>query len=386
MSLRSDWTHSRRAGCLGRWSDGLDGDDRDSFESKYGLTVNTDITRMLGIRYPIVLPQMTRVATPPLVAAVSEAGGLGVLATASLGPVATRDAIREVRRRTQAPFGVGVALLAPGGRENAEVALAEKVGVIVFSLGKGDWLVPAAHEFGGRVVATVTTERHARAAERQGCDAVQVVGHEAAGHGSAIASMVLIPTIRDAIEIPIIAAGGFADGRGLVAALALGASAVAMGTRFAVAAESPLHARTKASVLELSADDTMYGDEFDGMDSRVLRTDHTQRLASEKPGLWNALRASRPLAQELGVPWPQLVGRVLARGPVRTLQLARMAGSQLAMKRAIEDGDLEHGIQPIGQAQGLIKDAPPVAELMRRILAEAADSAAAVEDAGSRRR
>lgn len=345
--------------------------------------MQTDVTHLLGIRHPILLPQMTHVSTPPLVAAVSEAGGLGVLATASLGPGAVRDAIREVRKRTDAPFGVGVPLLAPGGRENAEVALSEEVGVIVFSLGKGDWLVPAAHEYGGVVIATVTTERHARAAERQGCDAVQVVGHEGAGHGSAITSLVLIPTIRDAVRIPIVAAGGFADGRGLVAALTLGAGAVAMGTRFAAAAESPLHARTLDTVLEKSATDTLYGDRFDGMDGRVLRTERTERLARERPGLWRALAASRTLAAELQVPWPRLVARVLARGPGPALRMARMASAQTRMRRAIEDGDLEQGLQPIGQVQGLVKDAPPAAELMRRILAEASAAARAVDEAGS---
>ncbi len=345
--------------------------------------METEVTRLLGIRHPVVLPQMTRISTPPLVAAVSEAGGLGVLATASLGPDTTRDAIREVRKRTRAPFGVGIPLLTPGGRENAEVALAEKVGVIVYSLGKGDWLVPAAHAYGGLVVATATTERHARAAERQGCDAVQIVGHEGAGHGSGIASMVLVPTIRDAVQIPIIAAGGFADGRGLVAALALGAGAVAMGTRFAAAAESPLHARTLANVLDRKADDTLYGDRFDGMNGRVLRTEHTEQLAGERPKLWNALGASRTLAAEIGVPWPRLVRQVLARGPGSTLRMARMAGAQVAMQRAIEDGDLERGLQPIGQAQGLVKDAPPAAELMRRIVTEAAAAAQAVAAASS---
>jgi len=344
----------------------------------------TALTRMLGIRHPIVLAQMTRVSTPPLVAAVSAAGGLGVLATATLGPESTRNAIRDIRRRTDAPFGVGVPLLLPTGRQNIEVALAEHVPVIVFSLGSGAWIVPAAREYGGRVIATVTNERHARAAERAGCDAVQVTGNEAAGHGSRVGSLVLVPTIRDAVAIPVIAAGGFGDGRGLIAALALGAGAIAMGTRFAAAAESPLHPTTLRSVLEKGAEDTLYTDRFDGMECRVLRTSRTERLDRERPGLMPALIASRELSRDLGVPWPRLVGRILRAGPERALRLARMGGAQLAMQRAIEQGDLSRGVQPIGQVQGLVRDAPPVAAIIRRVMDEAEQAVAGLSGAAGK--
>ncbi|MAT83869.1 MAG: enoyl-ACP reductase [Gammaproteobacteria bacterium] len=341
---------------------------------------DTTVTRLLGIRHPILLAQMTRVSTPALVAAVSEAGGLGVLATATLSADATRQAIREIRRRTDAPFGVGVPLLLPTGRENAEAALAERVPVIVFSLGNGAWLVPRAREYGGRIIATVTTARHAQAAARAGCDAVQVIGNEGAGHGSAVGSLVLLPTIRDAVSIPIIAAGGFGDGRGLVAALALGAGAVAMGTRFATAAESPLHPATLQHVLEKQSEDTLYTDRFDGMDCRVLRTPRSERLERERGGLMTALAASPGLARDLGLPWLGLLARILRHGPEHTLRLARMGAAQRAMQRAIEEGDLERGVQPIGQVQGLVRDAPPAADILRRMMEEAARAAAGIEE------
>lgn len=333
--------------------------------------MQTPLTQRLGLRHPIVLPQMTRVAVPALVAAVSEAGGLGILATAHLGPDQTRAAIREVRARTAAPFGVGAPLLVPDGARNVEVALEERVPVVNFSLGRGDWIVPRAHAYGGLVLATVTTERHARAAEGFGCDAVIAVGNEAAGHGSGIGSLVLVRALAARLRIPVIASGGFSDGHALVAALALGASAVAMGTRFATASESPLHDRTRRELLARDTGDTLYSDRFDGMDCRVLRAPGAERMLRERPGLLAALRASRELAQERRVSPLRLVAQVLRRGPADTLRLSRMAGAQEAMRRAIEDGDLERGVQPAGQVLGMIEDSPSAAELLARIALEA---------------
>jgi len=343
--------------------------------------LRTALTDLLGTDLPIVLAGMTRVSVPRLVAAVSNAGGLGILATAALAPEATRAAIRQVRDLTSRPFGVGVPLLIPGAQENAEVALDERVPVINFSLGKGDWIVTRAHAYGGKVIATVTNERHARAAERYGCDAVMATGHEAAGHGGAVTSLVLIPTLADALRVPVIAVGGIADGRGLAAALALGAAGVAMGTRFCVCRESPLHARTAAALLESGAEDTLYTDRFDGMDCRVLRTPSAERLAWSRTSWWDALRGSRSLAREMGVAWSRLFVGVLLQGPERTVHLARAAGAARAMQLAIEDGDLERGVQPVGQVQALVRDAPPVAELMVRILRETVEARAVLDAA-----
>ena len=173
----------------------------------------------------------------------------------------------------------------PGARENAEVILEEKVPVVNVSLGKCDWIAERAHKYGGKVIATVTTEKHAIAAEKQGADALQVTGNEAAAHGSQVTTLVLAPAIVKAVKIPVVAIGGFADGHGLAAALALGAEGIGMGTRLSMTKESPVHELTKKAQLEASIDDTIYSNRFDGLYCRVLKIAPGRKIdqAGHKP-------------------------------------------------------------------------------------------------------
>lgn len=332
--------------------------------------MKTRITELLGIQYPLVLPGMSWVSTPELVAAVSNAGGLGILASGPLTPESTREAIVRIRELTDKPFGIGVTLLMPGAQENAEVALAEKVPVINFSLGKGDWLVERAHAYGGKVIATVVSEKHARSAEAMGADALLVTGHEAAAHGGAVTSMVLIPAIAAKVSIPIIATGGFADGRGLMAALSLGADAIAMGSRFATSSESPLHDRTKQAVLEKSEQDTLYSNNFDGIHARVMRTPHAIRV-TRKPmnfllACMHAMRTAVMVKQPI---WKVMLG-LLAR--VHQVKLLAYFGASVPqIKAATVEGNLLKGVQFIGQSQGLIQDVATVEDIVTRTMAEA---------------
>ena len=142
------------------------------------MSVSTRVTKLFNIKHPLILPGMSWISTPKLVAAVSNAGGLGILATGPLSAAQTREAIREIRTLTDKPFGIGATLLMPGATENAKVALEEKVPVINFSLGKGDWLVKEAHKYGGKVIATVVSEKHAKSAESIGADCLLVTGKE----------------------------------------------------------------------------------------------------------------------------------------------------------------------------------------------------------------
>nr|WP_281397202.1 nitronate monooxygenase [Chitinivorax tropicus] len=332
--------------------------------------MKTRLTELLGIEHPIVCPGMSWIAVPELVAAVSEAGGLGILATGPLSPEQTRSAIRRIRELTNKPFGIGCTLMMPGAKENAEVALAEQVPVINFSLGKGDWIVTRAHAYGGKVIATVVTEKHAQAAERIGCDALLVTGHEAAAHGGEVTSLVLVPAIARLVQIPIIATGGFGNGGGLLAALALGAEGVAMGTRFAMTQESPLHANTKTAITGKQVADTLYSTRFDGIPCRVMKTPRTDALQKKPMGLLKALFTALSVAKSMQVPIPKLLLGTLLKGPATMLQIAYFGAATPRFKLATEQGNLEQGVQMIGQIQGLIDDVPTVAALMERIVEE----------------
>lgn len=332
--------------------------------------MQTRLTALLGIEYPIILAGMSWISTPELVAAVSNAGGLGVLALGPLSPQDTREAILKIRSLTDKPFGVGCTLLMPGATENAEVALELQVPVINFSLGKGDWLIKRCHAYGGKAIATVTTAKHALAAQAQGADAIMATGHEAAAHGGDVTSLVLVPSLVDALAIPVIACGGFADGRGLLAALALGASGIAMGSRFATCFESPVHQHTKQAVLQKDQHATIYSSNFDGLPARYMQTPNATRL-TQKPmnffvAAWQAMLAARQLNISL---WKIMAGLVVEPKKIRLLACFGAATPRL--KAATEQGDLARGMQFIGQSQGLINDIPTAQVLMQRIIDEA---------------
>ncbi len=333
--------------------------------------MKTKITELFGIRYPIVLSGMSWISTPKMVAAVSNAGGLGILATGPLHPDETRAAIREIRSLTDKPFGANATLLFPGAARNAKVLLEEKVPVINFSLGKGDWLVRAAHEYGGKVVATVVNHRHAKRAEEYGTDALLVTGHEAAAHGGDVTSLVLVPSIAASVKIPVIAAGGFADGRGLAAALALGAEGIAMGTRFMTTQESPLHDTFKKLSIEKDITDTLYSDRFDGLPCRVLDTLAARKAIRRGLNLPAALFTSQDIARQLRLPYAKLFMGVVASGWKNAKQLAFMANAFKAIRIATENGDNDKGVLTVGQATGLVHDIPTVDQLIERMAAEA---------------
>lgn len=333
--------------------------------------MKTRITELFGIKYPIILSGMSWISVPKMVAAVSNAGGLGILATGPLGREQTREAIREIRRLTDKPFGANASLMFPGAEDNAKVLLEEKVPVINFALGKGDWIVEKAHAYGGKVVATVVNARHAGRAQDYGCDGVIATGHEAAAHGEELTSFILIPSLVNILKIPVIAAGGIADGRGLVAALALGAEGVAMGTRLMTTKESPLHDTFKKLSMEMDVTDTLYSSRFDGIPCRVMKTEAARKAIARGLDLPAAFFTSRDIAKQINLPYFKLFLGVMASGWKNARQLAFMANAFKAIRLATEDGDNEQGVLPVGQVQGLLKDEPTVAELFERVIAEA---------------
>ncbi|MGQ9842677.1 MAG: NAD(P)H-dependent flavin oxidoreductase [Spirochaetota bacterium] len=333
--------------------------------------MKTRITKLFGIKYPIILPGMSWISTPELVAAVCNAGGTGYLATGPLTPEQTRQAIRKIRELTDKPFGAGCTLIMPGARENAQVMLEEQVPIINVSLGKCDWIAERAHKYGGKVIATVVTEKHAIAAEKQGADALQVTGHEAAAHGGMVTTFVLVPAIVDKVKIPVVAVGGIADGRGMAAALALGAEGIGMGTRLSMTKESPLHTKTIEAQLKAGIEDTIYSNRFDGIYCRVLKTKAAERAIRKGMNLPLAAIESFKIAKMMNMPYFKLALGVMLQGPKMMIQLAHFATAFDKIKVATEKGDLDYGVQLIGQCQGLINDVPTVKEVIERTVKEA---------------
>jgi len=287
--------------------------------------MKTRITEMLGTQYPILLSGMSWISVPKMVAAVSNAGGLGILATGPLDKDTTRESIRQIRKLTDRPFGANASLLFPGAKESAKVLLEEQVPVINFALGKGDWIVQEAHKYGGKVMATVVSARHAKRAQEYGCDAVIATGNEAAAHGEFVTTFCLIPSLVDALTIPVVAAGGIADGRGLAAAIALGAEGIAMGTRLMTTKESPLHQNYKDLSIKMDVTDTLYSKRIDGLWCRVLKTDTAERVKRRGLNLPAAFINAQDIAKTLRLPFIKLFIGVLLSGWKNAKQLAYLA-------------------------------------------------------------
>jgi enoyl-[acyl-carrier protein] reductase II len=261
----------------------------------------------------------------------------------------------------------------PGARENAEVLIEEKVPVINVSLGKCDWIAERVHKYGGKVIATVTTEKHAKAAEKQGADALQVTGNEAAAHGSQVTTLVLTPAIVKAVKLPVVAIGGFADGHGLAAAMALGADAIGMGTRLSMTKESPVHELTKKAQVEASIEDTLYSDRFDGLWCRVLKTPQSEKSIRQGINLFRAMIVGPQIAHEMKLPLVKLMLGMLAQ-PENMMKLMHMATAFKKIQAATETGDLKKGVHLTGQVQGIINDIPTVAEVIERTIKEAKEA------------
>ncbi len=339
--------------------------------------MKTRMTEMLQIKYPIMNAGMSYIAVPELVAAVSNAGGLGLLATGNLSPEKTRESIRKIRELTDKPFGCNLTLLFSHGQENAKVALEEKVPVINWSLGRAVDIIKTAHNYGGRVLGTVTRVKHALGAQKDGADGLIVTGFEAAAHGEEVASLVLIPRIASAVKIPVIAAGGFSTGRGLVAALALGAEGVSMGTRFALTKESPLHKAAAEACLNADIDGTFVSEKIDGMLSRWLKTETCLARAKEHTSPISALKAAMKIKRTLGLSWPQVIQAI--RSNARPVLLARLATGLAEMEAIIIGGDLKKACLPIGQTVGLIDSIITAREVIESVMKEAEETVKALK-------
>ncbi|WP_328860233.1 NAD(P)H-dependent flavin oxidoreductase [Streptomyces sp. NBC_00306] len=338
--------------------------------------VRTALTELTGVRHPIVQTGMGWVAGPRLVSAAAEAGALGILASATMTTDELRHAVREVSARTDAPFGVNLRADAGDARERVRIIVEEGVRVASFALAPSRELIAELKDAGVVVIPSVGARRHAEKVAAWGADAVIVQGGEGGGHTGDVATTVLLPQVVDAVGIPVIAAGGFRDGRGLVAALAYGAAGIAMGTRFLLTAESTVPDAVKAKYLAASVKDVTVTTAVDGLPHRMLRTDLVDSL--ERHGrtrnLARAVRHAAGFRKLSGLSWSRMLRDGLAMKHGRELswsQVLLAANTPMLLRASMVEGRTDLGVMASGQVAGVIDDLPTCAELVDRVMAEA---------------
>lgn len=301
--------------------------------------IRTKLTELLGTEYPIIQGGMAWVAEYHLAAAVSNAGGLGLIGAASAPPETVREQIRKCRERTDKPFGVNVMLLNPNAEEVAKIVVEEGVKVVTTGAGNPAKFMKLWKENGVKVIPVVASVAMAKMMERAGADAVVAEGMESGGHIGSITTMALVPQVADAVSIPVVAAGGIGDGRGLAAALMLGAVGVQMGTRFVAAKESIVHQNYKERLLRASDIDSEVTGMSTGHPVRSLRNRMTKEyLRMEKEG------ASFEELEKLTL------------------------GS---LRSAVIDGDVTNGTVMAGQIAGMVKKEAGCGEIIREIMEQA---------------
>ena len=297
------------------------------------------ITNILGIKYPIFQGAMAQIARHKLVSAVSNAGALGILASGGMCPEELRREIQQCKKLTDKPFAVNLMLMMPNIDEIIDVVIEEGVKIVTTGAGTPRKFMPRLKEAGIKVIPVIPSVKAAKKMEELGCDAIVVEGMEAGGHVGASTTMALLPQVTSAVDIPVIAAGGIADGRGMAAAYCLGASGVQMGTVFLASEECPVTDEYKNMILE--ADDTsttLTGEKF-GAPVRGIKNELTKR--------YHELEEQSSTLMEL---------EELTLGSLR---------------RAVYDGDVENGSVMAGQIAGLVTEVRPVKNIIEDVLNEA---------------
>jgi enoyl-[acyl-carrier protein] reductase II len=302
----------------------------------------TELTEKLGIEYPIIQAGMGGVARAELVAAVSNAGGLGVIGAAMMTPPILREQVRKVKDLTDKPFGVDLLLAQgmPGLEEMIQVIYEEEVPVFASGLGNPGPYAEEMHRRGMTVMAVIGAVRHARRVIEGGTDIVVAQGTEGGGHTGRIATMALVPQVVDAVApVPVVAAGGVADGRGLLAALALGACGVWVGTRFVATKEAFGHDNYKQKIVDATEEGTQVTKCFTGKNCRVIKNRYQEQWEDRK-------------------------------GEIKPFPFQLMVDGE-KLEAAIRWGNTDLGLMPAGQISGVIEEVKPADEVIREILEEA---------------
>ncbi|MDT9687844.1 nitronate monooxygenase [Streptomyces sp. P9(2023)] len=338
--------------------------------------METALTMLTGVRYPIVQTGMGWVAGPRLVSATANAGALGILASATMTVEQLRAAVREVKSRTDEPFGVNLRADAGDARERVRIIIDEGVRVASFALAPSRELIAELKDAGVVVVPSIGARRHAEKVAAWGADAVIVQGGEGGGHTGEVATTVLLPQVVDAVDIPVVAAGGFHDGRGLVAALSYGAAGIAMGTRFLLTSDSTVPDAVKAKYLAATVKDVTVTTAVDGLPHRMLRTEMVAALerAGRVRALAQAVRRAAGFRRISGLSWPRMVRDGLATKHGKDLswsQVLLAANTPMLLKASMVEGRTDLGVMASGQVAGVIEDLPSCEELVLRIMSEA---------------
>ncbi|MDX1511972.1 MAG: nitronate monooxygenase [Nitriliruptorales bacterium] len=338
----------------------------------------TPLTALVGVEYPIVQTGMGWVAGPRLVVATANAGGLGILASATMDFDEFAAAIAEVKERTDRPFGVNLRADQADAAQRIDHLIEQGVKVASFALAPKQELISRLQDAGVLVVPSVGAKRHAEKVAAWGVDAILVQGGEGGGHTGEVATTLLLPQVIDAVDVPVIAAGGFFDGRGLVAAMAYGATGIAMGTRFLLTQESTVPDVVKQFYLDKTTADTVRTTKVDGVPHRVLRTELVELLEKQSGvrSFAGAVRNALRFQRETGISWGDIVREGVAMRRTHELtwsQVVMAANTPMLLRAAMVEGRPDLGVMSSGQVVGVIDDLPTVDDLIQRVMWQAHD-------------
>ncbi|GAA1883582.1 nitronate monooxygenase [Williamsia serinedens] len=343
--------------------------------------MRTRFTDLVGIDYPVVQTGMGWVSGASLTSATSNAGGLGILASATMTFEELEKAVARTKSLTDRPFGVNIRADATDAGDRIDLLIREGVRVASFALAPKKDLIAKLKDNGVVVIPSIGAAKHAVKVASWGADAVIVQGGEGGGHTGPVATTLLLPSVLDALGdsgIPVVAAGGFFDGRGLAAALAYGAEGVAMGTRFLLTSDSTVPDSVKQEYLHRSLNDTVVSTKVDGMPHRVLKTSLVEKLEGGNPAaaLAAAAKNANDFKQMTGMKWTTMLrdGRSMRKSGDRTWQQIIMAGNTpMLLKAGLVEGNTDAGVLASGQVVGMIDDLPSCEELIQSIVTGARD-------------
>jgi NAD(P)H-dependent flavin oxidoreductase YrpB (nitropropane dioxygenase family) len=318
------------------------------------------------------------IATSQLVAATSNAGAFGFLAAAVMSPKEMAEEIAKLRDMTPHDFGVNFHSFQPGAGEIVDIIIANKDRVRAVSFGRGPdaKMIGRFKDAGILCIPTVGAVKHAQKMAELGCDMVTVQGGEGGGHTGSVPTTVLLPQVLDAVQIPVVAAGGFADGRGLAAALAYGAVGVAMGTRFMMTSDSPVPTGPKTAYVKAGTADIVVSTKVDGIPQRMILNPLLRRIeASGKTAMWlRAVEAGLEMKRQTGMGWADVLRTarsMTAHGEMPLAQAMMAAAAPMMIQRAVVSGDANNGLMATGMVAGRLADLPDCQQLIDSIMAEA---------------